>query len=354
MKDAELLIDNSLIIDESSALTEAKLRRTVERLKEDNRIALSDLANISERLRVMEMVSVLSPQTPKWTSRKKWGSSDAVVVAMLSDLHLDEIVRAEDVGGINAYNREIALERLRTWAEKMSALASYGPTANVKGIVIMLGGDLLNGDIHEGRATNQDTLLGSMLFWSEHLAAAIDMVAGAFESAHVVSIVGNHGRMTMKPHYKLKSRDNADWHLSHLIQRATVNKEITWNIPETPDVEVMIMGQRHILTHGDETRGGGGIGGIWPPIKRMVSKKQGRYSGLGKPFDCVWMGHWHQLTWADNFVVNGNLKGPDEYAQSFNFLAESPEQAVAYITSRGVDWRTSIVVDKVGGYSLKS
>ncbi len=43
-------------------------------------------------------------------------------MAQLTDTHFDEVVRPEEILGLNAYNREIALIRFRKWTEKVITL----------------------------------------------------------------------------------------------------------------------------------------------------------------------------------------------------------------------------------------
>ena len=40
------------------------------------------------------------------------------------------------------------------------------------------------------------------------------------------------------------------------------------------------------------------------------------------------LGHWHQLIQLERLIVNGSLKGYDEYAYSNNFGFEPPRQAL--------------------------
>ena len=40
------------------------------------------------------------------------------------------------------------------------------------------------------------------------------------------------------------------------------------------------------------------------------------------------IGHWHQLIQLTRLIVNGSLKGYDEYAYSNNFGFEKPQQAL--------------------------
>ena len=50
-----------------------------------------------------------------------------------------------------------------------------------EGCVLFLGGDLFSGDIHEELSeTNEDTILSSVIFWTEQLAAGINLLADHF------------------------------------------------------------------------------------------------------------------------------------------------------------------------------
>lgn len=334
------------IAADSDAVREARLTRKVNDLSRTNAMLVGEVEKLTEELKFHDQLSDLNPRAVRWASPKKHKSGDAVVMAMFSDVHLDEVVRVEDMAGVNEYNRKIAERRIRQWTGELCRLPQTGPTADIAGLVLMMGGDVLNGDIHEGRETNEDTLLGSLLHWSEHIASSILTLADHYPHIHIPVVTGNHGRMTNKPRFKLRARDNADWHLAHLIAR-TIGKDerITFDIPESPDCMIEVMGKTHVLTHGDSTTGGGGIGGIFPPVKRMVARKTERYASYGTSVDHTWMGHFHQYIYGGNFHVNGSVKGYDEYAAGHNFLPEPAQQAVAYVTDRGIDWTHGIILD---------
>jgi len=108
-------------------------------------------------------------------------------------------------------------------------------------------------------------------------------------------------------------------------------------VPESSDCLVNIYGRGHLLTHGDQANGGAGIGGIYPPIMRLRARKAQRYLAVGSSFDTLWLGHWHQYLPSPSLVVNGSMKGYDEYAYVNNFQHEQPQQALAVVTShRGI------------------
>jgi hypothetical protein len=289
----------------------------------------------------------LEPTIPKWTTRAKVRPGDGITVAMLSDTHWDERVNASEMGGFGGYNRKVAEQRLRTWAEKLATFPQYGPKVNHRGLVLLLGGDLVNGNIHQGRETNDDTLFGTILHWSEQLTAAINLVAEAWPAVHVAATIGNHGRYTAKPISKLAVRDNADHLLVRMVAQH-VDKRVTWSVPESTDVVFDVLGRTHLLTHGDRGIGrsaGHGIGGIWPSVMRSVARLGQQYATIGTTVECVWMGHFHQLTYGQGWVINGSTVGYSEYARDLRFRPERPRQAVTVWTERGMDWAGQIVVD---------
>ena len=269
-----------------------------------------------------------TPAAPTWTySPGRAHRTGFIACGILSDLHLDEVVRAEEVEFLNAYNRKIAVMRLKRWA-KVFIRKALSQEGKCTGIIICLGGDLFSGIIHdELRDTNEDGPFGTVLFYRDVLVSVLRAVANELNvPVYVPCVVGNHGRLDRKPRFKLAARHNMDWLFSHMVADALKDdKRFTFNIPESSDCKFPAYDVNHVLSHGNQTNGGGGIGGIWPPIMRMRALKQGR-----KPFDVMVIGHWHQLINAPEagLVINGSLKGYDEYAIAHNFRPERAGQAM--------------------------
>lgn len=320
----------------SSEVTEiVKVRRQRDSLANEN-ARLSERLELAERaLGVVKATGDADIEPPKWMAPAKPRSSAATLVAMLSDTHFDEVVNPEEMEGLNAYNREIAVMRLNRWAQGVVKLGKhYLSGVNYDGCVVILGGDIFTGDIHEELSiTNEDTMIGSLLYWSEQVAAAIDLLTEEFGKCHVVAVVGNHGRTTRKPRMKQRVRTNFDWLLAKMIERHFAkDKRVTFGIPESADAYMQIYDHGHLVTHGDQVSGGGGIGGIYPPIMRMRARKHQRYMATGKSFQTLWLGHWHQYISTPSMIVNGSLKGYDEYALLSGFSFEAPQQALAVVT----------------------
>ena len=287
-------------------------------------------------------------EPPKWTTKTpKPGKHHGTPWLLLSDLHLDEVVQPAEIGHVNAYNRRIAEMRLTaTFANTVEIARNYWTGITYDGIVCPLAGDLYSGDIHDELSqTNEDTILGSILHWADHLAAGISLLADEFGKVHVPVVVGNHSRRTRKPRAKFRARDNFDWFTGHLLARTFAkDPRVTFDVAEAADAFVQVYGQRVCITHGDQATGGGGIGGIWPPLMRLDARKRARANAVNQGYDLLVMGHWHQLVFGPSFIVNGSLKGYDEYAAISNFGFEPPQQALWLMTpEHGKSWTAPIL-----------
>ena len=214
---------------------------------------------------IVEHAEGVSISPPSWLAPTKPKRSAATLVVMLSDTHFDEVVNLQEMEGLNCYNREIAVMRLEKWAQNVVKLSRhYLSGVSYDGVVVILGGDIFTGDIHEELAlTNEDTMIGSLLFWSEQVAAAIQLLTDEFKKCYVVSVVGNHGRTTRKPRMKQRVKTNFDYLLAKMIERHfRMDKRVSFDIPESADALIKIYDHGHLITHGDQVSGGGGIGGI--------------------------------------------------------------------------------------------
>jgi predicted phosphodiesterase len=208
----------------------------------------------------------------------------------------------------------------------------------------MLGGDLISGDIHEElQDTNEAQTLDTVLHWSSRIAAGVEELAGEFGRVHVPVVVGNHGRRSRKPRAKGRARDNFDWLIGQLIARQFhADERVTFDIPDGTDTLVAIHDSRFLLTHGDQVSGGGGIGGHWPPLMRLIAKKRNRYT-----FDALCCGHWHSqiMSAGQGLIVNGTTKGEDEYSSIMGFKSEPPQQALFTVApEHGVTFSAPVLV----------
>lgn len=288
---------------------------------------------------------------PNWLIKKSEKKKFAGVPTLFaSDWHWGEIVDPNQINGVNEYNMTIAQNRARTMVEKaIDLLQNYVANANYPGIVFVLGGDMVSGDIHEElMATNEKEIMPTVLDLFGVLSWCIHTLADEFGNVFVPCVSGNHGRNTHKIRNKGRNFTSFDWLLyQFLAKRFENDPRITFHIPDGPDAYYSIFGHKYLLTHGDQFRGGDGVIGALGPIVRGDHRKRSRNSQIDMGYETMLLGHWHQLIQLERLIVNGSLKGYDEYAYSNNFGFEPPRQAM-WIThpEHGITFSIPIYVDK--------
>lgn len=333
-------------------LTIARLKADVSRLQSHAR-ELEKLAMTADGMRDV-LGSLGAPnviQQPDWLAgARSPRSTTGTGVLFLSDIHFDEVVHPAQIGGCNEYNREIATRRLHnTFRNTVALLKGHMASPRYDGIVCVLGGDLLSGNIHEELTeSNEAPIQVSMITLESILMEGIGGLADEFGKVHVPCVTGNHGRMHKKPRAKNRAFENFEWSVyQRLAAYFRRDNRITFDIPEGSDTQFRVYSHRFGLTHGDQFTGGGGIGGIMVPIMRGVSKKQNRQQQIGQPFDVAMMGHFHSYIHTNSLIINGSVKGYDEYAAQNNFSFEPPQQALFIDHPEvGMTFRMPVLCDK--------
>jgi hypothetical protein len=340
------------------------MKKGIEEFRQSHDAAVQ-LAAANEKIRNLEeqlltdafvrskilQVADTTPQIPDWTTKPPGKISDLTGVPTLfaSDWHWGEVVRPGEIGGVNEYNLAIAHKRAETMlAVTIELLTKHLSSARYPGICLILGGDMLSGDIHdELKETNEEPTTVVWLDLLGVLTKVIETLQKQFGKVFVVGVTGNHGRMTHKPRAKRRNHSNWDWLLYQVLRRNLESDKVSFLIPDGPDALFRLYHQRYMLTHGDQFRGGDGIIGPLGPITRGDIKKRSKQSQIQAGYDTILMGHWHQLIQLDSIIVNGSLKGYDEYAASNNFKFESPRQAL-WIThpEHGITFSMPVYVDR--------
>lgn len=292
--------------------------------------------------------------TPAWLLPKRETKHDmpGVPTVMVSDLHWAEVVDPKQINGVNQYDLSIANERLTRLAERtIRLLGILSPTFNYPGIVVPLGGDMITGNIHEElTATNEVNSMPAILDLFGALGAFITTLHNRFGKVFLPCVTGNHGRDTRKIWGKDRHHTSFDWLLyCFLAKHFEGNKDISFFIPDGPDAYYRVYDHRYLLTHGDQFRGGDGMIGALGPILRGDHKKRSRNSQINMEYDTLLMGHWHQDIFMRRVVVNGALKGYDEYAHSNNFPFEPPSQQLWLTHPKyRITYRMPVLVDTMG------
>lgn len=265
-------------------------------------------------------------EPPSWNPRPSKGSKHREsIVLFLSDIHMGEVVSMSAMGGRNSYNMKIACTRLERYFQSVVKLGTEHWTGlPADAIYLVLGGDLVSGEIHDELAkTNDLQAIPAVRVLAEALAAGLQLLREAFPAIpiHVLSVPGNHGRNTKKPESKAFAVNSYDTLVALLLEWwATTKgvKNVTFSAPHTGDALVTIHGWNVLFTHGDRigSRGGSGFVGPAATAARGMQKVVQDYLAEGRVIDFIIMGHFHTPLELEYGIVNASLVGPSEYSRS--------------------------------------
>lgn len=313
------------------------LRATVARAEKREK----ELAAANDELRqVIERYSFIKAEdqrVPTWMAKpRQYKEHHATAVLMLSDLHLDEVVDLEDMDGVNEYNRAIAEERLeRIVHAVVTLLRDYVAGVKLDGLLVTMLGDIITGVIHEELArTNEEPVPETIRHWVPLLCAALVYLADELGvPIHVPVVDGNHDRTMKKTPSKQRMKSSYAWIVYNwMADHLRDDPRITFGITTSPEQLVTVYDTTFLLNHGDQFRSAGGVGGLYPSMLKWLLRKHTFYSEVKRDFDYALIGHWHQPLWGQDFVVNGSLKGYDEYAKHGGFQFNEPSQQLFIVT----------------------
>lgn len=340
-----------------------KLKNEEDRLRQKLKLAEAELASIHRenlsadliRKQIYELAEMI-PNPPLWAAGLKKGHSSGIPMTMWSDWHYGEVVSKEEVGGVNVFNRAIGKQRVKQLVETTIDLCfNHMTQPKYPGIVVCLGGDMISGTIHEELAeTNDGPVQQSVLEVEELLIWGLTQIADKFGKVFVPCVVGNHGRIHKKPRAKRRVFESYEWNIyQHLERHFRSDKRFQFMVPVDSDAHFTVAGHRFLLTHGDTlgVKGGDGIIGALGPIARGAIKVGRNQSQIGRDFDTLLIGHWHQYTPRSDgsrVIVNGALKGYDEYAHTVLRASYAPpSQALWFIHPKhGVTCQWPIQLDE--------
>lgn len=277
------------------------------------------------------------PEPPEWTLRERSGSGHrGIPITIWSDWHWGESVVAEQVGGVNEFNRKMAERRVKRLVDTTKDIANNHMGSGKKpypGIVVALGGDMMTGDIHEDlRETSWATPQQTINELTDVLAAAIDNMASYFGNVFVPAVVGNHGRDTLKPRSSNVVYTSHEWVIYTNLERYfRSTKRVQFQISPDIDAHFRTFGHRFLLTHGDRmgVKGGNALIGVIGPVVRGAIKVGQAERRVGRDFDTLLVCHNHVLMEPPHIFGNGSLIGYSHYAR--NMLRADPERPAQWL-----------------------
>lgn len=262
--------------------------------------------------------------------KKPSGNSESVAVVLASDWHVEEKVARPAVNGLNEYSLAIAKSRAEQFFQGVLRLTQiFQKDTRIDTLVLALLGDFISGSIHEDIAEN--TELGptkALIFAEELLISGIQFLLDNSKLHLVIPChSGNHGRATKEQRMATENENSFEYYMYHVVaQHFAQNKRVKFLISESYVSYLPVFGKVIRFHHGHGMRFGGGVGGLFIPAYKAISRwNDGRRADI----DCF--GHFHQFRDGGSFICNGSLIGYNAYAVSKGLSYERPSQVMFVI-----------------------
>jgi hypothetical protein len=254
----------------------------------------------------------------------------ATMVVLLSDWHVEERVDPATVNGLNDYSLEVADQRIAELGERLAVMLEHERRlADIRRVVVWLGGDFLSGHIHDDTAElAQLAPLAATRWAGERIRGFLDNVAGQADEVIVATNSGNHGRSTDKLRIGTEMEHSFEQHLYLTLSAAETKQNVRWHVG-TGYLNVLDLdGFRVRFHHGHAVKFQGGIGGIHVPLNKSIAAWDATLRA-----DLTCLGHWHQFSWgrSGRYVSNGSVIGHSAYAVRIKANYEPPCQACVVI-----------------------
>lgn len=286
---------------------------------------LSDYERI---LLEVEAARAISEATSTFSILPNKGSRDteAVAVAVASDWHVEEIVQAHTVNGLNKYTPEIAKKRATRFFQLVERMTrKEQQDVQIDKLVLWLGGDFISGHIHESlMITTAMSPVNAAIYAKELLESGIQFLLDNTKLDLIIPCsIGNHSRITKKVITGDEAGNSLEWFIyGSLVKAFEKEPRVRFILSESYLNVVDILGTRVRFHHGHAVKFGGGVGGLTIPLMKAIY----RWNQTDR-VDLDVLGHFHQYTSMRQFVVNGSLIGTTDYGLRLGFENEPPTQS---------------------------
>lgn len=228
----------------------------------------------------------------------------------------------------DSYDSDIAVERIERCAAKVLRLVDIQRAAHpVDEIVVMLGGDMVEGILFPGAAYEIDSSTFDQVFTAAGAIRGLLLsLLADFTTVRVHSVNGNHGRIGKRGDNP--RGDNWDRVLYRIVRDSLADQSrLVWDDPVSWYDIVTVGDYRALLVHGDQVKSFGGN----TPAFGIMRKSTAWSSGVTEHFDDVYIGHFHsvmtlQLPNGGRVFMTPSLESGSEYAREFVAARGRPAQ----------------------------
>ena len=322
--------------------------------RDERNLLKRQLKAASKRLAVVDgiveqlspIIQPIKPLKPFKPSKITGKAIDETLVLMLSDSHCDQVITPEEVDGLEDFDFPVAARRAEVLVEELLKFALVSlQNFRFKKLVILGLGDYTSGQIHNSHIRSYyGEQFTNDLAIAQLFSQMFVELAAHFEEVEVLSVVGNHGRLTEKIEFHKESvAANHDTLIMKIVEVHCANiKNISFEFPAGLSTIKEIMGWNFFCHHG---HGKKGSGETWARAKRKSQTIVPLHKGAVHYF-CS--GHFHtegQVTVSGGATMlgNGAWPGCDQYSYQNIDEAGTPSQTIFGVHERnGVTWRLPI------------
>ena len=330
----------------------------IENLRQERNLLKRQLRAASKRVAVVDgivedlgpIIKPLKPAKPFRVDDKSIKTIDETMVLLLSDNHCDQIVRPQEVDGledhtfpISVRRHEVLVEEIIKWKER--ALINF----NFKRLHVFGLGDYTSGSIHDHeKKSYYGCQFTNDLAIAQLFAQMFRELAAHFSEVVVDTVVGNHGRLTDKYEFDHQAvQNNHDTLIMKIVEIYCKDiPNISFRFPEGLSTVVNVEGHNFLLHHGHGKKGGAEV---WNQARRKAGKVVPLHKGS---LDYFCSGHYHSQGEAPasggcRMIANGAMLACDPYSyQSLDEASSATQLLFGVHKNNGVTWRLPIQVRK--------
>lgn len=246
-------------------------------------------------------------------------SACGTIVIQFSDTHFGTTVELPN----NVVNMKVLSARVREFTHKA---IDFGLRVNARRAVVVLTGDIITSDRRTSeQASIEYNRAHAALNAFEIISQAIADIQQYFSVSHVVSVLGNEGRILQNLDFEHKAfYENYDWIVDRMLANYFPSIKFSEHINPVEKV-LEIDGVKILVTHG-----------ITKP-KMTPGKQVEYYRKKYSDLDWVLCGHIHEPLVSQGYSRSGSLVGGNCYSEFGLGIATSmPSQTFHFISDRSV------------------
>lgn len=323
------------MLEQSSPLEDdlRKANMKIESLAREKTSLQNLIKKYEERLKEAKIVEEAGPPKIKPIKPKVAWSTEATVLLVASDWHVEELVDPKTVNELNEYNPDISAARAERFFKaglRLTQIIQQDVTVN--NIVLPLLGDFITNQLHDDAAeTNERLPMDAVLMAQSYIASGLNFLLENSDcKIRVPCHSGNHGRTTERVHMGGEAGHSLEYFMYRNLEHHFRNESrIEFDVSLAYHSYMEIYGKTIRFHHGHAMRYYGGIGGIYIPVHKAIAQWN-----KARPASLDVFGHFHQLRDGGIFVSNGSLIGWSPYSMRIKADYEEPKQTFIVIDNK--------------------